>query len=158
MYSQHKTIFISKMKKLVVFFFITWSGLQAHAQTARDSVHAAVQDYLNAFYYGDSSKIVRSLSPSVSKSGFYKDHPKAPYQQTEMSFQEMLSYVASVKKNGSPVRLEKAPRKIDILDVQDQTASAKLTAWWGTDYILLGRTKTGWKISHVLWQSPPAKK
>jgi hypothetical protein len=42
-----------------------------------------------------------------------------------------------------------------LYDVQDQTASAKLTAWWGTDYLLLARENGRWMITHVLWQSPP---
>ena len=42
-----------------------------------------------------------------------------------------------------------------IFDVQDQTASAKLTAWWGTDYLLLAKQKGRWMILDVLWQSPP---
>ena len=42
-----------------------------------------------------------------------------------------------------------------IFDVQDQTASAKLTAWWGTDYLLLARYDGRWMIREVLWQTPP---
>jgi hypothetical protein len=53
--------------------------------------------------------------------------------------------------------VEKFPKKIEVFDVQDQTASAKLTAWWGTDYILLARQNNKWMITHVLWQSAPKK-
>ena len=34
------------------------------------------------------------------------------------------------------------------------TASAKLTAWWGTDYLLLARYEGRWMIRQVLWQTP----
>jgi hypothetical protein len=34
-----------------------------------------------------------------------------------------------------------------LFDVQDQTASAKLTAWWGTDYLLLAKDHGRWIIS-----------
>lgn len=44
-----------------------------------------------------------------------------------------------------------------MYDVQDQTASAKLTAWWGTDYLLLAKEKGRWMIIAVLWQSPPPR-
>ncbi len=43
-----------------------------------------------------------------------------------------------------------------VFDVQDQTASAKLTASWGTDYLLLAKVGDRWMITHVLWQSPPS--
>lgn len=39
-------------------------------------------------------------------------------------------------------------------EVQDQTASAKVRAWWGTDYLLLGKYDGQWKILHVIWQGP----
>jgi len=48
-------------------------------------------------------------------------------------------------------------KEIALLDVQDQTARTKLTAWWGTDYLLLARHDGRWMITHVLWQSPPAR-
>nr|MBP6670523.1 nuclear transport factor 2 family protein [Gemmatimonadales bacterium] len=50
-----------------------------------------------------------------------------------------------------------APKDVTILDVQDQTAAAKVRAWWGTDYFLLGRYEGRWMIRHVLWQEPAAK-
>ena len=53
--------------------------------------------------------------------------------------------------------LKNAPKDIAIYDVQDQTASAKLTAWWGTDYLLLAKENGRWMITHVLWQSPPPR-
>ena len=47
-------------------------------------------------------------------------------------------------------------KEVTLLDVQDRTASAKLTAFWGTDYLLLGKFGDQWMVSSVLWQSPPA--
>lgn len=34
-------------------------------------------------------------------------------------------------------------------------AAAKVTAWWGTDYLQLAKYDGQWMIVHVLWQSPP---
>ena len=52
--------------------------------------------------------------------------------------------------------LEKTlPRKWEIFDVLDKTASAKLTAHWGIDYFHLVKEDGKWKIYQVLWQSPP---
>jgi hypothetical protein len=48
-----------------------------------------------------------------------------------------------------------APREVTVLDVLDQTASAKLVAEWGVDYLHLARHEGRWQIVHVLWQSPP---
>ena len=46
-----------------------------------------------------------------------------------------------------------APKDIVVYEAQDQTASAKLTATWGTDYLLLGKFDGKWMITHVLWQT-----
>jgi hypothetical protein len=48
-----------------------------------------------------------------------------------------------------------APKDIVLLDVQDQTAAAKLTAYWGTDYFLLAKYDGRWMIRHVMWQTLP---
>lgn len=42
-------------------------------------------------------------------------------------------------------------------EVQDQTAAAKLTASWGTDYLPLGKQDGRWMITHVTWQSHPPR-
>jgi len=35
-------------------------------------------------------------------------------------------------------------------------AAAKVTAWWGTDYLLLGKFDGRWMIRDVLWKSLPS--
>jgi hypothetical protein len=71
-----------------------------------------------------------------------------------MPYTEFMSYANGVRRSGRTVPAN-APRGIEIFDVLDQTASAKLTAWWGIDYLLLARIDGRWMITHVLWQSPP---
>ena len=44
-----------------------------------------------------------------------------------------------------------------MLDVLDQTAAVKVTAAWGVDFMLLGKFGGTWKITQILWQSPPPK-
>jgi hypothetical protein len=67
-----------------------------------------------------------------------------------------MSYANGVKAGRSKTPAG-APKVIELYDVQDQTASAKLTAWWGIDYLLLAKQSGRWRITHVLWQSPPPR-
>ena len=127
------------------------------AQTDKDAVAGAVTDYVDAFYFGDSMKLHRSIARDVVKYGWYRPKDSTTYAGEPMSFQEMVNYVASVKKRNNPSAAEKFVKKVEVLDVQDQTAAAKLTAWWGTDYLLLAKVNGKWMITHVLWQSPPKK-
>ncbi|MEP7371904.1 MAG: nuclear transport factor 2 family protein [Chitinophagaceae bacterium] len=142
---------ISFCLTLITFYF------PSIAQTQQDRVTNAVKNYVDAFYYGDTSKIHQSIATSVVKYGYYMPKGKASYEGEPMSFKEMIDYAAGVKKRGISPNVEKFPKKIEVFDVLDQTASAKLTAWWGTDYLLLARLNDHWMITHVLWQSPPPK-
>ena len=72
-----------------------------------------------------------------------------------MTWQQL--YDLAGKWNAKGTLPKDAPRIIEIFDVQDQTASAKLTAQWGTDYFQLARYDGKWMIVNVLWQSPPRK-
>ncbi len=127
-----------------------------NAQANKIAVTNAIMDYVDAFYYGDTIKIHNSISPTVVKYGYYRAKDKTSYEGEAMSFKQMLDYASSVKKRGVSPNVDKFPKQIDVLDAQDQTASAKLTAWWGSDYILLSKVNNKWMITHVLWQSSPA--
>jgi hypothetical protein len=124
------------------------------ARGEREAVHRAVSDYLEGFYEGDSAKLARSLRPDLAKYGFWRAKDSTTYAAEKMSFTEAIEYANRFRaeKRTTPPN---APREITIFDVQNQTASAKLRAWWGTDYLLLGKYNGRWMISHVLWQSPP---
>ncbi|AHG92948.1 hypothetical protein J421_5413 (plasmid) [Gemmatirosa kalamazoonensis] len=131
---------------------------RAHAQPPdREGVRRAVLDYVEGFYDGDSTRLLRSVAPFVRKIGYYRASPDSAYRPSAMSFPDgFMSYARGVRegRNHTPAG---AAKEIALLDVQDQTASAKLTAWWGTDYLLLARHDGRWMITHVLWQSPPAR-
>jgi hypothetical protein len=119
-------------------------------------VRAAVLDYVEGFYEGDSTRLVRSVRPEVYKYGFSRARDATTYRGTQMTWPDFHAYANRVKARGGGAP-PNAPKGIEIFDVQDQTASAKLTAWWGTDYLLLARYDGRWMITHVLWQSPPPK-
>lgn len=132
-------------------------GSPAHGQeTGADEagVRRAALDYLEGFYEGDDAKLRRSVHPQVDKFGFARSGPEGPYRRVPMSFDEMFAFTESVR-NGRNLPPEGAPREVSVLDVQDQIAVAKVTAWWGSDYLQMARYDGRWKIVHVLWQSPP---
>jgi hypothetical protein len=130
----------------------------AHAQseTDRSAVRAAVLDYVDGFYEGDTARLVRSVRPEVTKYGFFVPRDKSAYEGEAMPWAEFLSYAKSVKARNTPPN-PKWPKQIDLLDIADQTASAKVTAWWGIDYLHLAKYDGRWMIVHVLWQSPPKR-
>ncbi|HEX8359021.1 MAG TPA: nuclear transport factor 2 family protein [Longimicrobium sp.] len=126
----------------------------AQQPSDRDAVRRAAMDYIEGFYEGDSTKLVRSVSPEVRKNGYARGRTETTYRASAMPYPDFMRFAAGVRagRNRPPAN---APREVVLFEVQDQTASAKVTAWWGTDYLLLGKENGRWMITHVLWQSPP---
>ncbi len=125
----------------------------AQAIPDRAGVSAAALDYLEGFYEGDTAKLIRSVRPEVAKYGFEWVKDRTRFEGERMSWDEILGYARRFKANNRTTPAS-APRKVELLDVLDQTAAAKVTAWWGTDYLLLAKYDGRWMITHVLWQSP----
>lgn len=117
-------------------------------------VRRAVTDYIEGFYEGDSTKLVRSVAPHVQKSGYARRGDATTYRRSSMPYDDFMRFARGVRA-GRNLPPPDAPQEVILFDVQDQTASVKVVAWWGTDYLLLARENGRWMITHVLWQSPP---
>lgn len=120
----------------------------------REAVRRAALDYIEGFYEGDSTKHVRSIRPDFYKYGFYFDPDSARYRGMQMTWPRALAFSRRVRESKTPAPAT-APKEVQIFEVNDQTASAKVRAYWGIDYLLLGKYDGRWMISHVMWQSPP---
>lgn len=142
------------------FLFLLATGLTssilAQAPSDREAVRSAVLDYVEGFYEGDTVRLVRSVWPQVRKYGYWRPRPDTAFAGEAMPYEQFMSYANGIRsgRNRTPAG---APKEITVYDVQDQTASAKLTAWWGTDYLLLAKESGRWMIIAVVWQSPPRK-
>ncbi|MFN7949877.1 MAG: nuclear transport factor 2 family protein [Blastocatellia bacterium] len=120
----------------------------------REAVRQAVLNYVEGVYNVEPARIERSVHPKLAKTGFYRPPAADTYRPAEaMTFEQLLQVARTWNKDG---KLRKdAPREITLFEVQDQTASAKLVAEWGTDYFHLAKFDGKWMIVNVLWQSPP---
>jgi hypothetical protein len=90
----------------------------------------------------------------VNKYGYYIPRDSTRYAGSAMPWPEFMAYARRVRENNRQAPAT-AIKKVEIYDVLDQTASAKLTASWGIDYLLLARRDGRWMIRQVLWQTPP---
>lgn len=128
-------------------------GLGAAQTPDRAGVERAALDYLEGFYEGSTDKIRRGVHPDVVKVGFAREDDGG-YRRVAMSFQQMLDFATDVKESGR-FPDEDAPKRVEVLDALDQTAVAKVYAWWGSDYLTMARHDGRWMIVQVLWQTPP---
>ena len=122
----------------------------------REAVRRALLDYLEGFYEGDSTKHLRSIRPDFYKYGFSWNPDSARYVGMQMTWPQALAFSRRVRESNRPAPAN-APKEVQLFEVADQTAAGKVTAWWGIDYLLLGKFDGRWMITHVLWQSPPPR-
>lgn len=137
---------------LVLFTFMNIN----YAQNAsdKDLVKKACMNYLEGFYEGDTTKLIASLKPSLYKIGFWKNKDSGKYKfSNQMTYEEAKNYAKEVLEKKSFPK-SNAPKKVEVLDVMNHIAAAKVTAWWGTDYILLSKNGEKWMIEEVIWEGP----
>ena len=121
----------------------------------KSAVEAAIADYVEGIYEVDSSRIEKSVHPELRKRGYwYNGNEQAYRDDLDMSFSELRHLAATWNVSGKRAN-EHSPKVIEVYDVNDRTASGKLTAEWGIDYFHLAKYDDGWKIVNVLWQSIP---
>ena len=145
----------------LVLPLLAWLALPqtADAQTAADSagVRAAVMDYVEGIYRVDTARIVRSVRPEMAKRGYYIPRNQTAYTNSPMTYAQLINVARTFNAKGQ-LNAETAVKQVTILDILDQTASAKLVADWGIDYMHLAKYDGQWMIVNVLWQSTPPRR
>lgn len=129
------------------------SAQDTNQKTDRELVHEAIEDYVLALYDVEPERIAKSVDPSLRKIGYY-DYNGESYNHAPMTYQQLYDLSASWNAKGNQVTKE-SPRDIEIYEVHDRTASAKLTAKWGIDFMHLSKVNGKWKIMNIIWQSEP---
>jgi len=127
-----------------------------HAEQRLEQTHAikaAVANYVDAIYKAKPDWIQRSVDKSLTKYGFERRRGATEYSASSMSYEQLVEGAGKWYAS-SPARAE-AKREIEVLDVMDKIACAKLTADWGIDYMQLAEIDGRWMILHVMWQSHP---
>jgi hypothetical protein len=150
---------MKKLRKITIITLLCFICHPGHSQSGTDKqqVERACLDYLEGFYEGDTVKIIRSMKPSLYKFGYWKNDSTGKYDPDGyMTYRQAIEYTKRVlaKKNFAKAD---SPKKVEVLDVMNTIAAAKVTAWWGVDYILLGKQNGKWMIEQVLWEGPLVK-
>ena len=144
------------MKKVILLFFLCLT-LKSYTQESKSKIERACLDYIEGFYEGDTVKLMRSIKPSLYKFGYWKNDKSGKYDPDgNMSFRQALDYAKRVFEKKNFAKAD-APKKVEVLDIMNTIASAKVTAWWGVDYILLSKQDDKWMIEEVLWEGPLQK-
>ena len=145
------------MKRSITILLCVLAVNLSQGQTNdKAGVEKACINYLEGFYEGDTAKLKESLQPSLNKFGFWKNKDGNYDQQDYMSFEKALAYAKNVKEKKEFAK-PGSPKVVEVLGIGNSIASAKVTAWWGIDFILLSKRGDKWMIEQVIWEGPLEK-
>lgn len=119
------------MKKTISIFLLCLIMNTLAAQETKEKVEKACLDYLEGFYEGDTMKLIRCLKPSLYKFGYWKNKTTGSYEPDgQMTWRQAIDYAKRVMEKKSFAKAD-APKKVEILDIMNSIAAAKVTAWGG---------------------------
>ncbi|NUM75316.1 nuclear transport factor 2 family protein [candidate division KSB1 bacterium] len=145
----------SKTLLTLAMLCFTLTSLAVAQQTDdREAVHQAVLDYVEGIYEVQPDRIERSVSRELAKVGYWREKDGGTYSESRMSFEQLVEVAKNWNKKGR-VDPKTALKEVVIYEIVDQTATVKLRAHWGIDYMHLAKKEGKWLIMNVLWQSPP---
>lgn len=145
------------MKKQAFLFGSLFAlfSFSTFAQDDKAMVTSAIEDYVNALYEVKPELIEKSVDSTLRKIGYWYDPKSNEYKDNlPMTYQQLYNLAGSWNKDGDQITSD-SPKEILIYEVNDKTATAKLTAEWGIDLFHLGKVNGQWKILNIIWQSPP---
>ncbi len=118
------------------------------------AVRQAVMDYVEALYLVDTSRITRSVSRGLAKIGIGAgSEPTNRMTQDRMTFEKLHATAAEWNEDGEVPA--DAIKEVVVFEVLDYTASVKLVADWGIDYMHLAKYGDRWLIVNVIYQRHP---
>lgn len=144
---------------LISFFAVSLSFAQTPVLPEYNDdyqgVQSAILDYVEGLYQVDPARIEKSVHPELRKRGYWYYEKEDTFRDNlDMTFLELKELAATWNKEGENAD-EYSVKKIEIYDIHEKTATAKLIAVWGIDYLHLAKIDNKWYIMNVLWQSTP---
>lgn len=133
-----------------------FTSMWAQKGTPAELIEKTCLSYIEGFYEGDAEKLKTALSPVLHKFGYWQNKGGEYGESIYMTYEGALEFAQEVKEKENFAK-DDAPKNVEILDVMEQIAAVKITAWWGYDYILLSKVGDAWMIQEVLWQGPLKK-
>jgi hypothetical protein len=136
----------STLAGLLIFCCLAFA--QDHAD--KTQIEKTLNNYIDAFYKGDTTKLRAAIKPSLNKFGYWKNKESGNYDYyAPMGCDTAMEFVQKMKDEGR-TRDETKIRTVKVLDIGNHIAAAKVIASWGIDYVLLSRDDNKWLIEQVI--------
>ena len=143
------------MKSLLLSLFVLISfHCLSQDKSDQAQIETTLNNYIDAFYKGDTTKLKEAIKPRLNKFGYWKNKETGAYEYyAHMSYDKAMDFVQRMKDEGRS-RDENEIRTVEVLDIGNHVASAKVIANWGIDYVLLSKDDDKWMIEQVIWEGP----
>jgi hypothetical protein len=148
---------MSKALCLIIVTFLATVALLAQPNTDTEKDKAAIKqaalDYAEGFYEGSGERMERAVHPLLFKRGLVTVNPQGdPF----LVFMNSETLVEAARSGIGKVDSNKRNISVAVLDVNQNTATAKVFTVQFNDYLHLAKFDGRWRIVNVLWQ-PPAQ-
>jgi hypothetical protein len=121
----------------------------AQGTSVEQAIVAAALDYYEGWFDGEPERMERALHPDLVKRSLAEDGMSV----------ETISAREMVEATANGIGLTRDPGKqardiqIHVDHVYEDIATVTVTSAIYVDYLQLVRTREGWKIANVLWES-----
>lgn len=125
-------------------------------QTAADSsgIRQAALDYIEGYYEGNAERMARAVHPELAKRIVNVDE-RGRYRLGQMGAMTLVEGTRAGGGRDTPAAERR--KDVTILDIYQNTASAKIYASAWVDYLHLAKWNGRWVIVNVLWELHPRK-
>lgn len=108
-------------------------------------------DYAEGYYEGNADRMERAVHPLLFKRGVVKPKDQGDSFLVQMN-SEML--IEATRSGGEKVAPDMRSITVEVLGMNENTASAKVFTLQFNDYLHLAKVDGHWKIVNVLWRAP----
>jgi hypothetical protein len=147
------------MNRILAILFALLLPFTAFGAQVSDNqaIQRAVLDYIESQHKADPELMKRGLDEQLAKRTYWLAEDGSEFIM-KTDYETMLKVAKTYNKSGT--KFPASPRvDIKILDVDQRTASVKLSADEWIDYMhLYKNSRNEWKIINVLWQYHDAKR
>ncbi len=123
----------------------------AAAADDEQAVRDTITDYVMGFYEADPDRVQGSIHPDLAKRWVCDDFWGQPFEWLEPITYEEMRPLAIYFNAGGGFDPATARKDIEIYEVSDTVASAKLTGQIWFDYFHLVKIDGEWDVINVLW-------
>jgi hypothetical protein len=115
------------------------------------AVKQAALDYAEGYYEGSAERMERAVHPLLFKRGLITPTPQSARILIFMNSEMLIEAARSGRGRVDP---DKRNISVTVLDLNENTATAKIFTVQFNDYLHLAKVGGQWKIVNVLWCPP----